>query len=138
MDLGYLRLEGLVAQAPGARRPATAGVSQELGAILTPAPVSTLQIGQAPNSSLRESMYWQINGTGAHTPPRETSRRALWDRVGSSQLSDLQRRLLDPLRLVSGGARPQTTIDLGLLDPGAQSLGVDTQLLADPANRALG
>ena len=30
MDLGYLRLEGLVAQAPGARRPATAGVSHVL------------------------------------------------------------------------------------------------------------
>ena len=70
MDLGYLRLEGLVAQAPGARRPATASVSQVLGAILTPAPVSTLQIGQAPNSFLRESMYWQINEMGAHTPPR--------------------------------------------------------------------
>ena len=70
MDLGYLRLEGLVAQAPGARRPATAGVSQELGAILTPAPLSTLQIGSTPNSFLRESMYWQINETGAHTAPR--------------------------------------------------------------------
>ena len=45
-------------------------MSQVLGAILTPAPVSTLQIGQAPNSFLWESMYWQINGTGAHTPPR--------------------------------------------------------------------
>ena len=32
-----------------------------LGAILTPAPVSTLQIGQAPNFFLRESMYWQIS-----------------------------------------------------------------------------
>ena len=70
MDLRYLRLEGLVAQAPGARRPATAGVSQELGAILTPAPLSTLQIGQAPNSSFLVSMYWQINETGAHTAPR--------------------------------------------------------------------
>ena len=30
MDLGYLRLEDLVAQAPGARRPATAGVSHVL------------------------------------------------------------------------------------------------------------
>ena len=30
VDLGYLRLEGLVAQAPGARRPATAGVSHVL------------------------------------------------------------------------------------------------------------
>ena len=28
--VGYLRLEGLVAQAPGARRPATAGVSHVL------------------------------------------------------------------------------------------------------------
>ena len=44
-------------------------MSQALGVILTPAPVSTLQIGQAPNSFLRESMYWQINETGAHTPP---------------------------------------------------------------------
>ena len=69
MDLGYLRLEDLVAQAPGARRPATASVSQVLGAILTPAPVSTLQIGQAPNSSFLVSMYWQINEMGAHTPP---------------------------------------------------------------------
>ena len=49
---------------------ATAGVSQVLGAVLTPAPVSTLQIGQAPNPSfLRESMYRQINETGTHTPP---------------------------------------------------------------------
>ena len=52
MDLGYLRLEDLIAQAPGARRPATAGVSQVLGAILTPAPVSTLQTGQAPRRAL--------------------------------------------------------------------------------------
>ena len=45
-------------------------VSHVFGAILTPAPVSTLQTGQAPNSSFLVSMYWQINGTGAHTPPR--------------------------------------------------------------------
>ena len=40
LDISALRI--LVAQAPGARRPATAGVSQVLGAILTPAPVSNL------------------------------------------------------------------------------------------------
>ena len=68
LDISALRI--LVAQAPGARRPATAGVSQVLGAILTPAPVSTLQTGQAPSSSVLVSMYWQINGTGAHTAPR--------------------------------------------------------------------
>ena len=69
LDISALRI--LVAQAPGARRSATAGLSQVLGAILTPAPVSTLQTGQAPNSSfMRESMYRQINETGAHTPPR--------------------------------------------------------------------
>ena len=56
-------------KAPGTRRPATASVSQVLGAILTPALVSTLQIGQAPNSSFLVSMYWQINEMGAHTPP---------------------------------------------------------------------
>ena len=32
-------------------------MSQVLGAILTPAPVSTLQIGQAPNSSFLVSMW---------------------------------------------------------------------------------
>ena len=37
-------------------------MSHVLGAILTPEPVSTLQIGQAPNFFLRESMYWQITG----------------------------------------------------------------------------
>lgn len=46
------------------------GVSHVLGAILTPVPVRTLQIGQAPNSFLRDSMYWQINGMSAYTPPR--------------------------------------------------------------------
>ena len=71
MDPGYLRLEGLVAQAPGTRRPATASVSQVLGAICTPASLSVAQIGQAPNSPFfLVSMYWQISGTGAHTPPR--------------------------------------------------------------------
>ena len=33
VDLGYLRLEYLTAQAPGTRKPATAGVSQALGTI---------------------------------------------------------------------------------------------------------
>ena len=67
MDPGYLRLEGLVAQAPGARRLATAGVSQVLGAICTPASLGVAQIGQAPNSSFLVSMYWQISETGTHT-----------------------------------------------------------------------
>ena len=119
MDSGYLRLESLVAQAPGTKRPATAGVSQALGAILTPAPVSTLQIGQAPNSSFLVSMYWQISGTGAHTPPGAQIRtRLAQDLIGPTQFSDLQRRLPDPGRLIGGGSRPQTTIDLGLVDPG--------------------
>jgi len=140
VDLGYLRLEGLVAQTPDARRPATAGVSHVLGAILTPAPVSTLQIGQAPNSSFLVSTYRQINGTGAPLTLRSDRQAdcALQDRVGSSQLSDLFVQLLDPLCLVSGGAGPGALVDLGLLDPGAQSLGVDTQLVGDPADRALG
>lgn len=33
------------------------GVIQVLGAIVTPAPVSTLQIGQIPNSSFLIAMY---------------------------------------------------------------------------------
>ncbi|WP_245154619.1 hypothetical protein [Actinomyces viscosus] len=45
-------------------------MSQVLGAICTPASLSVAQIGQAPNSSFLASMYWQINGMGAHTPPR--------------------------------------------------------------------
>ena len=62
---------GTYHQGPPTRQRVGLGcVSQVPGAILTPAPVSTLQIGQAPNSSFLVSMYWQINGTGAHTPPR--------------------------------------------------------------------
>ncbi|VEI17452.1 Uncharacterised protein [Actinomyces viscosus] len=83
-DLGYLRPEGLVAHTPGTRRPATTGVSQELGAFLTPAPVSTVRIGQAPNSSFPASILvsvcWQISQTGTHTPPRQTSRHTPQDR----------------------------------------------------------
>jgi len=102
--------------------------------------VSTLQIGQAPNSSFLVSTYRQINGTGAPLTLRSDRQAdcALQDRVGSSQLSDLFVQLLDPLCLVSGGAGPGALVDLGLLDPGAQSLGVDTQLVGDPADRALG
>ena len=44
----------------------------------------------------------------------------------------------DPLCLIGGASRPQTTIDLGLLDPGPQSLGMDTQVIGDPADRTLG
>ena len=113
-------------------------MSHVLGAILTPASLSVARTVQAPNSFLRESMYWQISGTGAQAPPRQTSRRAVQERVGSSQPSDLFLKLLDPLCLVSGGSRPQTAVDLGLPDPGAQSLGVDAQLLGNPADRAPG
>ncbi len=84
-------------------------------------------------------MYRQINRTGALTLRSDRQGdRALQDRVGSSQLSDLFLKLLDPLCLVGGGAGPGALVDLGLLDPGAQSLGVDTQLIGDPADRALG
>ena len=57
---------------------------------------------------------------------------------GSFQLSDLFFEFLDPLRLVGGGAGLGALVDLGLLDPGAQSLGVDTKLVGDPADRAPG
>ena len=65
-----LSTQGLVVQDPGARRPATAGVSHVPGAISTSASLSAAQIGQAPHSSFLVSMYWQISGTGAHTAPR--------------------------------------------------------------------
>ncbi len=45
-------------------------VSHVLGAILIPDSVRTRQIGSTPYSSFLVSMYWQISGTGAHTPPR--------------------------------------------------------------------
>ena len=52
-----LSTQGLVAHAPGAGRPAAAGVSHVLGAICTPASLSVAQIGQAPHSSFLVSMY---------------------------------------------------------------------------------
>ena len=69
MESPDLDLEGLVAQRPGRWGAGLGCVSKVLGAILTP----TLHIGQAPNCSFLVSMYWQINGTGAHTPPRQTN-----------------------------------------------------------------
>ena len=126
MDLGYLRLEGLVAQAPGARRPATAGASQVLGAILTPAPVSTLQIGQAQTPPSWSRCTGRSTGW-ALTLRRDRPADALFRIVlalRSSRTPFL--KLLDPLRFVSGGAEPGALVDLGLLDPGAQSLGGGT------------
>ena len=111
-------------------------------------PFYGISLEQSSSKRLQKCMRWREFGWDMHCARMKTASgrsagraltlrsdrqadRALQDRVGSSQLSDLFLKLLDPLRLVSGGSRPQTTIDLGLLDPGAQSLGVDTQLLAD-------
>ena len=139
MDLGYLRLEGLVAQAPGARRSATAGASHVLGAILAPAPVSNLADRPGPELLLVgvDVLADQRDGR-SHSAAIDKPTRSLGSRWLFSQLPDLFVQLLDPLCLVSSGAGPGALVDLGLLDPGAQSLGMDTQLLADPTDRALG
>ena len=115
MDSSDLFLEDLVAQAPEAGDPATAGVSHELGATCTPALLSVTQIGQALEPLLLGFDVLQMSETGAHISPRWTSRRNLQDRIGASQLSDLHIPLPNPNRLIGSNSRPQTSIDLGFL-----------------------
>ncbi len=75
-----------LAQRSGAARPATAGVSYVLGAICIPASLSVAQIGQAPELLLLGLLGLDVladQRDGAHTPSRQTSRRAFQDRVSS-------------------------------------------------------
>ena len=55
--------------------------------------------------------------------------------VGSAQLANLTFQLHDPGRIVAGGARPSTAVDLGLPNPGPQCFSMDTQLVSDPLDR---
>ena len=115
MDSSDLFLEDLVAQAPEAGEPATAGVSHELAATCTPVLLSVTQIGQALEPLLLGFDVLQMSETGAHISPRWTSRRNLQDRIDASQLSDLRIPLPNPNRLIGSNSRPQTSIDLGFL-----------------------
>lgn len=115
MDSSDLFLEDLVAQAPEAGEPATAGVSHELGATCMPALLSVTQIGQARELLLLGFDVLQMSETGAHISPLWTSRRNLQDRIGASQLSNLRIPLPNPNRLIGSDSRPKTTIDLGFL-----------------------
>ena len=73
--VGYLRLEGLVAQAPGARRPATAGVSHVLRGDLDSG--ASEHLAHRPGSKLLllglDVPADQQDGR-AHTPQRQTRR----------------------------------------------------------------
>ena len=57
------------------------------------------------------------------------------DLVRAAELADLPLQLADPRGVVGGDARPQTTIDLGLADPGPQRLRMDPELVSDPLDR---
>lgn len=76
--------------------------------------------------------------SGAHTPPGRRYALAL-RRISLARPRPARprRRLLDAPSLVGGGSRPVAPVDLGLPDPSAQDLGVDSQLLGDPAHRPL-
>lgn len=93
MDPENLRLEDLIAQAPGARRPATAGVSQELGASLTPAPVNTLQTGQAPTplllglDVLADQRDGRSHPAAIDKPTRSSGSRWLFTALGPPSLA---------------------------------------------------
>lgn len=63
------------------------------------------------------------------------SRRGHQDRVGAAQSPVLPFELRDPFRVAPGGSGPVTGVDLRTLAPGAQSLGVDAELLGDPLDR---
>ena len=72
-DSSDLILEDLVAQAPDIGEPATSGVTQELGAICTPASLSIAQTGQALELPLLGPDVLQMSETGADISPRWTS-----------------------------------------------------------------
>ena len=57
--------------------------------------------------------------------------------MGPPQLAHLPLQLSGPLAVLAGGPRPGAAVDLGPLDPDAQRLGMDAQLVGDPADRAL-
>src|SRR4051812_19570292 len=82
---------------------------------------------------VRRCSGWSAGG--AVELRREESRRAPQNGVRPAQLTNLALELGKPARLVGGGARTGSLIDLGLGHPVAQRLGVDAQLLADPGQR---
>src|SRR6266550_1642855 len=66
---------------------------------------------------------------------REKRARRLEDLIRPAQLTILAFQLDDPLPLGRWHAGPLATVDLGLVDPVAQGLPVDAQLLGDPSHR---
>src|SRR5258705_7860061 len=63
---------------------------------------------------------------------REKSTRGTQYRVRPAQLGVLALQLADPGRIPARGPRPLPGIDLSLLDPAAERVAVDSQLLTDP------
>ncbi len=77
-----------------------------------------------------------IARTGGELRPEE-NRGALEDLVGPAQLADLPFEQLHPLALLGRQPGPLAAIDLGLVDPLAQGLGADAELLGHPGHRAV-
>ena len=113
-------------------------MSHVLGAILTPEPVSTLQIGQAPNFFLRESMYWQITGR-ALTLRRDRQADALFRialALRNSRTSFSNSLIRCASSVVVPGRVPWSI--WAFLTQVRRASGVNAKLVGDPANRALG
>jgi hypothetical protein len=94
----------------------------------------TAQTGSTPNRSLCESMnptsadvWGRVPGRNKHSPPSGSH---------PPQFADLTLQLGDLLLIIARRAGTLTGIGLRFLHPVAESLGVHTQPLADPCDRA--
>ena len=80
-----------------------------------------------------------MNSTSAEAGvefPGEISARRLQDLIRPPQLTVLPFEFRDALLVVTRGTRPLPAVNFRFLDPVAESLGVDAQLLADACQRA--
>ncbi len=68
-------------------------------------------------------------------PGSVEGRRGPQDFIRPPQVAVLPLEFGDPTCLVAGDARPVAFVDLGLLHPVAQRLGIDPELLTDPPQR---
>ncbi len=73
----------------------------------------------------RERRSWHAAGTPRVELPREERGGRQQDPVGSLELPVLTLELLEPCRTARCGARPTTGVNVGLLHPASQRVGID-------------
>ncbi len=79
---------------------------------------------------------WHWLAWSCTTGPAGLICTACWQyRICPAQLGIFALQLADPGCVRARGPRPLAGIDLGLLDPAAQRIAVDSQLLTDPPTR---